>query len=315
MITTSITLEEMSNFLEHRADRSPNIPGRPPSKNGKSAFDESKVKRDGDGMFARSASKNDKQNKMAGPTTVAGYQKMFAGVPVEEWGGGDVGISHLMPDGRRIWLYGDTVSKNNGFVHSTAMVQTGKKLHVSQGGKQLLPNSGKDPADPARDLIHWVDGVKKGPKPNTLIVSSMQMSIGKAGPFDFRQTPTGKSKQALVKVDSSGNLKFVKWQGWAPTPTKNNPHLANDFKEVSPSHYTYGKVTHDIKLADGSNLTTTSQNWGDGFENHTNPDGSLKYRDWAPMFGKSTTASRKIAHSIQGPLEGFLARHADVIIT
>ena len=276
------------------------------SKSGSSKFDESKVKRDGDGQFARTASAKDQPKRDAGPTTVAGYQKMFDKVPVAQWGGGDVGISHLMPDGRRIWLYGDTVSGNNGFVHSTALVQTGGKLHVSQGGKQLLPNSGKDPADPSRELIHWIDGVKQGPTPNTLVVSSMQMSVGKANPWDFRKTREGQSKKALVKVDGAGNLTFVKWQGWGPVPQKNNPHLANDFQTVGPNHYTYGKVTHDIKLADGSKLTTTSQNWDDPMTNHLNPDGSLKYSDWAPLFGK-TSASGELRMAT--PLDAFLEHH------
>jgi len=152
-------------------------------------------------------------------------------------------------------------------------------------------------------LIHWIDGVKQGPTPNTLLVSSMQMSVGKANAWDFRNTREGKSKQALVKVDDAGNMKFVKWKGWVPTPQKNNPHVANDLAIAGPNHYTYGKVTHDIKLADGSYLTTTSQNWDDDFSNHMNPDGSFRYRDWAPIFGKSRT--RKEVR-MSTPLDTFL---------
>lgn len=273
-------------------------------KTGGSKFDESKVKRDGDGQFARSASKN-QPKKDAGPTTVAGYEKMFDKVPVAQWGGGDVSISHKLPDGRRVWLYGDTLSKNNGFVHSTALVQTGSKLHVSQGGKQLLPNSGKDPADPKRELISWIDGVKQGPTRNTLVVSSMQMSVGKANAWDFRNTREGQSRQAIVKVDDTGNMKFVKWKGWAPTPTKNNPHLTNDFVTEGPNHYTYGTITHDIKLADGSKLTTRSQNWDNSFDDHMNSDGSFRYRDWAPIFGKSTSTARRELR-MSTPLDTFL---------
>lgn len=273
-------------------------------KTGGSKFDESKVKRDGDGQFARSASRN-QPKKDAGPTTVAGYEKMFDKVPVAQWGGGDVSISHKLPDGRRVWLYGDTLSKNNGFVHSTALVQTGNKLHVSRGGKQLLPNSGTDPADPKRELISWIDGVKQGPTRNTLIVSSMQMSVGKADAWDFRNTREGQSRQAIVKVDDTGNMKFVKWKGWAPTPTKNNPHLTNDFVTEGPNHYTYGTITHDIKLADGSKLTTRSQNWDNSFADHMNSDGSFRYRDWAPIFGKSTDLARKELR-MATPLDDFL---------
>lgn len=305
-------------------------------KNKRSKFDESKVKRDGDGQFARTASRGSKEDegdlkglklnpqdaidlasqgridvseakrlKALEPKTAAGYRKMFNKVPDAEWGGADVSISHRMPDGRRVWLYGDTLSKNNGFVHSTGIVQSGDKLHVSKGGKQLLPNGGKDPKDPKRDLIHWIDGVKQGPTPNTLIVSSMQMSVGKAGPWDFKKTRESQSKQAVVRVDKTGNMTFVKWKGWAPTPQKNNPHVANDLAIAGPNHYTYGRVTHDIKLADGSRLTTTSQNWDNDFSEHMNPDGSFRYRDWRPIFGSSAGKELRMSTDLDNFLEHY----------
>lgn len=308
-------------------------------KRGSGDFDESKVRRDGKGQFSKTGSRNtqnseldpetglpivnspyvglnkenprmaDLKKEQPAPTTVAGYRKMFNDIPVAQWGGGDVGISHKMPDGRRVWLYGDTVSKNNGFVNSTALVQTGGKMHVSNGGKQLLPKGGADPTDPKRKLLYWIDGVKQGPTRNTLVVSSMQMSVGKESAWDFRKTRPEQSRQAIVKVDRQGNLNFVKWKGWGPVPQKNNPHLATDFEQVSPNHYTYGKVTHDIKLADGSYLTTTSQNWDDPFENHMNSNGSLKYRDWAPIIGSSSTSS-KIKHDLLDSLSPFPERRS-----
>lgn len=221
------------------------------------------------------------------PTTARGYARMFDQVPVAQWGGADIGISHRLPDGRRIWLYGDTLSQNNGFVHSTAITQTGGRLHVSRGGKQLIPNGGKDPADPSRELISWIDGVRQGPTKDTVIVSTMEMSVGAEGPWDFRKTREGQSREAVVRVEDDGDLRFVEWKGWHPTPTENNPHLTDDFETVGPHHFSYGTVVHDIRLEDGAQLTTRSQNYDDDFANHLNADGSLRYKDWRPIFGKT----------------------------
>ena len=226
------------------------------------------------------------------PTTVRGYQRMFDQVPVAQWGGGDVSISHQMPDGRRVWLYGDTLSEKNGFVHSTALVQSGSKMVVSKGGKQVLPNGGKDPADPNRELIYWPDGVRQGPTRDTLIVTGMEMSIGKGGPWDFRKTRDGSSREAVVRVDKAGNLEFMRWRKYVPTPTVGNPHLTDDFETLGPNHYAYGEVTHDIKLANGEYLTTKSQNYDDDFSNHVGPNG-FRFKDYRPILGSTPTKPQR----------------------
>lgn len=232
-----------------------------------------------------------KTAKSKDPTTVAGYVAMFNKVDTDLWGGGDVSISHQMPDGRRIWLYGDTLSAKNGFMHSTALVQKDGKLTPANGGKQILPNGGADPTDSAREIIYWPDNVKQGPTKNTLIVSAMEMSIGKGGPWDFRKTKEGQSRSSMVKVMPNGSMKFVKWLGYTPTPAKNNPHLTNDFKDEGGSHYTYGTIVHDIKLKNGKYLKTRSQNWTNPFEEHVGPNG-FNWHDYRPTFGEATAAER-----------------------
>jgi hypothetical protein len=221
------------------------------------------------------------------PTTVRGYIKMFDAVNTDEWGGGDVSISYQMPDGRRVWLYGDTLSAKNGFVHSTALIQKNGVLTPANGGRQILPNGGADPSDPSREIIYWIDGVKQGKTADQLLITAMEMSIGKAGPWDFRETSEGSSRQATVRVTAGGNMQFVKWNGYVPAPVKGNPHKANDFQDLGGGHVTYGTVTHDIKLANGKYLTTRSQNYTDPYDNHVGPNG-FRWHDYRPTFSSTT---------------------------
>jgi hypothetical protein len=84
------------------------------------------------------------------PTTAAGFADLFAGLDPAQWGGADVAASVPLPDGRSVWLFGDTLSTYR-LVHSTAVVQTGGRLHVSRGGAQLLP-------DDDAHHIYWIVG-------------------------------------------------------------------------------------------------------------------------------------------------------------
>lgn len=242
------------------------------------------------------------------PTTANGYQQMFDQIDPGEWGGADISISTQLPDGRNVWLYGDTLSGNNGFVHSTAIVQDGGALNVSDGGKQLLPNG---PEEGDRQTVYWIEDAKAVGN-NQLLLNAAPVSIGTKSVWDFERS-NPRSRIAQVSVDLEGNAHFEGWRGYeAAPPDSMVDHGGDDFKQVGPGHFTYQGVTHGIRLANGKNLHTTAQNWDDRFENHKNTDGSLRFSDWAPIFSATpdapTHATRVLAISVRA--RGAVSRTA-----
>lgn len=217
------------------------------------------------------------------PTTVAGYQRMFDRVDTAQWGGADISYSMDLPDGRRVWLYGDTLSGNHGLVRNTAIVQDGGTLHVSHGGKQVLPS---EPTKNGRTTIYWPETASVGADGDLRIVAA-PISAGSKSVWDFHRTgPATKSRVAVVDVDAKGNLTFRKWTGWQARPDIDYDETGpSDIRILGPNHWGYAETTHpNITLTDGSRLITMSQNWDDSFDAHRNPDGSLRYRDWRPLF-------------------------------
>ena len=214
------------------------------------------------------------------PSTVRGWQKLWDQVPDSEWGGADVSYSVQMPDGRRVWLYGDTFSGRNGFVHSTAITQSGGRLHVSNKGKQLLPD---EKPKGTRQTIYWITDAKAVGR-NKLKIFATPTSVGKAGPWDFRQVGN-KSRVAMATVDRRGNVNFDRWNGYVPIH-RTSYDRGQDMKvdPKNPRHFTYARTVHPIKLANGKKLVTVCQNWDDPLENHRNADGSFRYRDFRPYF-------------------------------
>lgn len=205
------------------------------------------------------------------PKTAKGFARMWAQIDEAEWGGADVSISVPLPDGRSVWLYGDTLSGNNGFVHSTAIVQDGGRLHVSQGGRQLLPDD-----DPSH--IYWIEDAKHIGG-NQLQVDASPMEIGTKSAWDFHRTRP-EARRAIVQVDAAGDVSFVEWAGWV----KGEP-IEPTVEILGPNHYAYGAQPHpEFKLASGKTLYTVNQNWDNGFDAHRNADGSLRFSDWRPMF-------------------------------
>lgn len=219
------------------------------------------------------------------PTTAKGYAKMFdEQVSTTIWGGADVSISVGMPDGRRVWLYGDTLSEKNGFVHSTAITQREGRLHVSDDGKQLLPNGA---TKNGRQTIYWIETAKATGK-NRLEITSAPTSIGTKNVWDFYRADK-RSRVAIAEVDATGNVKFVKWKGYTKAPEISTD--GEDVKVEGPNHYSYATVIHNIKLKNGNYLTTRAQNWDDPIENHIGPNG-LRFKDWRPTFSESTPAEK-----------------------
>lgn len=204
------------------------------------------------------------------PNSAAEFQKLFSEIDDRQWGAADVSISTLLTDGRSVWLYGDTFSGINGFVHSTAIVQDGWNLHVSNNGKQLLPNDGE------RE-IYWIEKANEV-SPGVLNITAAPMQLGTGGVWDFH-TRNEKSRVAEARVSDIGDVNFIKWVGYVPAPPQHN-----DFKVVGPNHFTYAEERHpQFSLKSKKTLATICQNWDDDISNHI-VNGKLRYEDFRPIF-------------------------------
>lgn len=108
-----------------------------------------------------------------------------------------------------MWLYGDTLSFDNGLVNSTAIVQDGGNLHVSSRGTQLLPS---DPDVGGRKRTNWVETMDILGK-HRIHVTALLMSIGDASVWDFKRW-NYKSRTATPRVTAAGDVVFETWTGW-----------------------------------------------------------------------------------------------------
>ena len=185
------------------------------------------------------------------PTTAAGYTAAFAALPVEEWGAGDGGVS--VPVGSRdVWLFGDTFEAHeNGFAHSTVVVQRGGNFHVSNAGAQLLPNDDDT-------HIYWMIGATVVDD-NSLLVTGRSVVLGGTGMWDF--SDGGFDHTALVRLDNYDNATFVEWisKENSPPPDPGPPY------DLGTDHFGYQLHSHpEAVLASGNVLMSMSQNWTDG---------------------------------------------------
>lgn len=210
----------------------------------------------------------------AAPTTAAGYQALWASLDPAQWGGADVSLSVPLEDGRAVWLYGDTLS-TTGFVHSTAIVQDGGRLHVSHDGAQLLP-------DDTDGTIYWIESAT-AVDADTLHVAAMPMRVGSASVWDFERVDE-RSRVAAVHVDAAGDVTFEAWVGWAPAAAPYNDLAQGPSGEVG--HLVYENRAHpEAVLASGLTLWTVNQNWDVGDFKRT-ADGSVDLLAYQPIFSE-----------------------------
>lgn len=183
------------------------------------------------------------------PTTAQGYEALWGSLDESEWGGADVSISVPLPDGRVVWLYGDTLSSGR-FVHSTAIVQDGGCLHVSNGGAQLLP-------DGDAGVVYWVEAARV--TDGGVLVEAEEYRLGDGGVWDFAYT--GFTATALVTVDDLGDVAFQRWVSRERTPAADPGQMV----VFGPGHFGYSVREHPwAVLASGETLTTMAQNFDDG---------------------------------------------------
>lgn len=210
------------------------------------------------------------------PTTAAGYAKMFAALPADQWAGADLGIT--VPLGRRsVWLFGDTFSNTYALVHSTAITQDGGRLHVSHQGQQLLPDGGTDAA--GRKVIYWIE-TAHAQGASQIVVTAEQVSIGAVNSWDFHRANV-RDRQALLTVSATGDVTFTRWLGWVP-----DPHISTWFESLGqPGHIGYAKHAHpELRLAGGAHLVTEAQNWSTAQRTR---DGHVDYAKYALLFRAS----------------------------
>lgn len=157
---------------------------------------------------------------------------MFANLDPAEWAAADVSISVRLPDGRSVWLFGDTAATRS-FVHSTAFIQDGGRLTVSQHGRQLLPND-----DPSH--IYWIESAKLCSTPNTLAIKARAITLVGQGPWDFRDG--GYDRTALVTVSKSDVI-FDHWLGttYCQPP---DPGPIYQVDSSNPHHFGYARHAH-----------------------------------------------------------------------
>lgn len=73
------------------------------------------------------------------PTSVQACQAMFDSKNDTTWRAADGNITVTLPNGKLVWLFGDTLRKDRPAVHNSILVQEGSRLTSTTGG-QALPN-------------------------------------------------------------------------------------------------------------------------------------------------------------------------------
>lgn len=189
------------------------------------------------------------------PTTAKGYEALWAKLDPAQWGAADLSVSVPLPDGRVVWLYGDTFSTGR-FVHSTAIVQSGSCLHVSHAGAQLVPN------DNAR-RIYWLQGgravAERADGTNLVLTARSVRILDPTDPWGFADG--GFSREARAHVDDQGDVTFIGW-GRKRHTAEPDPGPMVVF---GAHHFGYSIQHHTwAQLEDGRTLTTVAQNYDDG---------------------------------------------------
>jgi hypothetical protein len=222
------------------------------------------------------------------PRTAAGFERLWATVPDAQWGGGDVGLSVQISDGRSVWLFGDSwrpgAVDGAHLVHSAALVQDAGCVVAANGGRQLFP----DDTDGAYYWIHDAHELDGG---RISVRARGVLSTGGRGPWAFRDA--GFWRTRTFRVTAAGNLALTsagpRVAGVAPAAGRFFTAAGVATSRPDPQHFFYSRRSHpEFVLANGRVLTTIAQNWGDGRPHH-NPSWKACY---APVALSGSTARR-----------------------
>ncbi len=119
------------------------------------------------------------------PVTVAQLNRVVAGLDLPLWQAGDIGASARLPDGRIVWVFGDTVRAAGvtpRVVANSMLVSSGwctAQVETAVGGPVL--------ADRADGVVHWPMSVAAVSRPDGphLVVISARIRRGTQGNLDF----------------------------------------------------------------------------------------------------------------------------------
>lgn len=189
------------------------------------------------------------------PTTAAGYARLWSKLDPQQWGGGDISLSVQVPDGRIIWIYGDTFQAGHiALSHSTAIVQDGGCLHVADYGAPLIM---------PEDATHFAWPEKAWWQAGGLQVQYRAIHAVGPGMWDFEDR--GYSYIQTFTLTAGGDIIAGAHGGRLYQPQIMLGHLV----QVGAHHWAYAQVAHPgIHLAHHLTLWTTSQNWDDALTSH-----------------------------------------------
>ncbi|PZR95256.1 MAG: DUF4185 domain-containing protein, partial [Candidatus Chloroheliales bacterium] len=179
------------------------------------------------------------------------------------WMGADGAYSVPLPDGRSVWIFGDTILgkaqtdgslKPSAFINNSLILQDGDKLTAIHGGSNAKPSAVITPTD--SDTWYWpINGIVESDKLRVFLLHLKRAGNGTPG-FDF--TGIGHAIATLSLPD-------LKVEGVAPLPFDSKVDYGSSFVEDGGYTYIYGledlqsaKYGHVARVARGQ---ITSGKW------------------------------------------------------
>lgn len=154
--------------------------------------------------------------------TVPELNRVVAGLDLTYWRAADIGASALLPDGRHVWVFGDTVRApgvSPRMVANSMLVTSG--LCTSQ---VLAPDRGAVIPDRPDGVVHWPMSVVAvhAEGHDALVVVAGRIKRGTGGNLDF--TYLG-STAIIFRTPKDAAPEFV--SQFDLTPDNANPHQVN----------------------------------------------------------------------------------------
>ncbi|MCU1599488.1 MAG: hypothetical protein JWO22_197 [Frankiales bacterium] len=174
------------------------------------------------------------------PTTAAGYQAMFDDKDDATWAGGDQAATVALPDGRELWLFGDTL-RGDRLVHNSLLLQRGGCLTAVAAHDEVIPTR-------TDGQWYW---------PQSAVVQGKQLlvfcgRVVRTGPgaFDFRTTGT-----ELAVFDLSARTpRFVRMAA-TPSTIASEEHSQYGAATVRDGDWLYVYGTRHVSGAFGRSVT------------------------------------------------------------
>ncbi len=199
------------------------------------------------------------------------FNSLFAN-DAGNWLGADGAYSVPLPDGRSVWLFGDTIlGKRNpdgsrqptAFINNSFLVQQGDKLTLLHGGSDVHPSAEITPTNPA--TWYWTaGGLVEGDKLRVFLIQLQRAGNGTPG-FDFTSVGSAIASFALPDL----TLDSV-----APMPFSSTVQYGDSFIEDSDYTYIYGledlqakKYGHVARVRRGQVLGSWQFYTGAGWSN------------------------------------------------